>query len=139
MKRLILAILASSGLVCAHAQSVIPDALGGAVVGTVIGGIAGGNCHNGFSGNGAAIGAGVGLVAGAVLGAVQQRNAYASQPCYYYPAPAAYVQPGYGYVSAPVYAAAVKPVPQVYLPAARPVVVTRQIPDARRVPDAPTF
>jgi hypothetical protein len=87
MKRLILIILASSGLAGAQAQSVVPDALGGALLGTVIGGIAGGNCHNGFSGNGAAIGAGIGLAAGALLGTVQQQNSYASQPYVYYPAP----------------------------------------------------
>jgi len=46
MKRLILIILASSGVVGAQAQSVISDALGGALMGTMIGGIAGGNCHN---------------------------------------------------------------------------------------------
>jgi len=45
MKRLILILLAGGGLVAARAQSVIPDALGGALVGTVIGGVAGGHCH----------------------------------------------------------------------------------------------
>ena len=103
MKRLILVILASSGLVSAPAQSVISDALGGAVLGTVIGGIAGGNCHNGFSGNGAAIGAGIGLAAGAILGTVQQQSSYAAQPYVYYPAPTVYAQPGYGYAYAPAY------------------------------------
>src|SRR5512136_1445453 len=97
MKRLILIILASSGLVGAQAKWIIPDALGGALVGTVIGGIAGGNCHDGFSGEGAAIGAGIGVAAGGILGAVQRQNAYASQPYAYYPAPVAYPQPGYGY------------------------------------------
>jgi hypothetical protein len=117
MKRLILIVLASCGLAVAQAQSVIPDALGGALVGTVIGGIAGGNCHNGFSGNGAAIGAGVGLAAGAILGTVKQQTSYPSQPYVYYAAPVAYAQPGYGYAYAPVH----------------------QIADAPRVPDAPTF
>ena len=46
MKRLILIILASSGVVGAQAQSVISDALGGALMDTMIGDIAGGNCHN---------------------------------------------------------------------------------------------
>ena len=104
MKRLILIVLASSGLAGAQAQSVIPDALGGALVGTVIGGIAGGNCHNGFSGNGAAIGAGVGLAAGAILGVAQQQSSYLSQPYVYYPAPVVYAQPGYGYAYTPAYA-----------------------------------
>jgi len=45
MRRLILIILASGGLTGAQAQSVLSDALGGALMGTVIGGIAGGNCH----------------------------------------------------------------------------------------------
>jgi uncharacterized membrane protein YeaQ/YmgE (transglycosylase-associated protein family) len=46
MKRLILIVLVSCGLVGAQAQSVIPDALGGGLMGTMIGGIAGGNCDN---------------------------------------------------------------------------------------------
>ena len=128
MRRLIVIILASSGLAGAQAQSVIPDALGGALVGTVIGGVAGGNCHNGFSGNGAAIGAGIGLAAGAILGTVQQQNSYAAQPVYYYPTPAAYAP-----ASAPA-----RPAPQNYWAATAPTSVN-QIPDAPRVPDAPTF
>ena len=103
MKRLILVIIASSGLAGAYAQSVIPDALGGAALGAVIGGVAGGNCHNSFSGNGAAIGAGIGLAAGAILGEVQRQSASTTQPAYYYPVPATYAQPGYGYVYTPAY------------------------------------
>jgi len=150
MRRLILIILASGGLAGAQAQSIIPDALGGALMGTVIGGVAGGNCHNGFSGNGAAIGAGIGLAAGAILGTVQQQSARASRPCVYYPAPVAFAQPGYGYAYAPVYTAT-----RVYAaPRPRPNyavggtfvgaraggrIGVHQIPDAPRVPDAPTF
>ncbi len=103
MKRLILIILASTGLAGAQAQSVIPDMLGGAAVGAVIGGIAGGNCHNQFSGNGAAIGAGIGLAAGAILGTVKQQTSCPAQPYAYYPAPVAYAPPGYGYAYAPAY------------------------------------
>ena len=128
MKKLILIILASSGLTGAQAQLFSPDALGGAFLGAMIGGVAGGNCHNGFSGNGAAIGAGVGLAAGAVLGEVRRQDHYASQPYYYYPAPTAYVQP----------AAPAQPAPQAYW-AAPDRARVHQIPAAPRVPDAPTF
>ena len=161
MKRLILIVLASTVLAGAQAQSVIPDALGGALVGTVIGGIAGGNCHNQFSGNGAAIGAGIGLAAGTLLGLAKQQTSYPAQPSVYYPAPVAYVQPGYGYAYVPAYATApvyaappprlndavggtlvgaapARPAPQVYRPDYRPANV-HQVADAPRVPDAPTF
>jgi len=149
MKRLILTILAAGALTTASAQFLSFEALNGALLGTMIGGIAGGDCHHGFSGNGAAIGAGVGLLAGAVVGEVNRRSYYASQPgYYYYPAPVS-VSPGYGYgpafVSAPVYVAPppprpsyVAPRPQVWRAAANPG-WARQIPDAPRVPDAPTF
>jgi hypothetical protein len=46
MKRLILIVLVSCGVLSAQAQSVISDALGGALISTMIGGLAGGNCHN---------------------------------------------------------------------------------------------
>jgi hypothetical protein len=46
MKRLILIILASSGLVGAQAQSIFSDPLGGALMGAAIGGVASCNCHN---------------------------------------------------------------------------------------------
>jgi hypothetical protein len=121
MQKLILIILASSGLTGAQAQLFSPDAMGGAFLGAMIGGVAGSNCHNGFSGNGAAIGAGVGLAAGAVLGEVRRQD-------YYYPASAAYVQP----------AVPPQPAPQAYWAAPDPARV-HQIPDAPRVPDAPTF
>ena len=128
MKKLILIIFASSGLTGAQAQLFSPDALGGAFLGAMIGGVAGGNCHNGFSGSGAAIGAGVGLAAGAVLGEVRRQDYYASPPYYYCAAPTAYVR----------LAAPVQPAPQAYWAAPAPAGV-HQIPDAPRVPDAPTF
>lgn len=106
MKRLISIILACGGLAGAQAQLLSPEALNGAFLGTMIGGIAGGDCHHGFSGEGAAIGAGIGLLAGAVVGEARRQDFYASQPAYYYPAPA-YAQPGYGYAYAPPYAAPV--------------------------------
>ena len=106
MKRLISIILACGGLAGAQAQLLSPEALNGAFLGTMIGGIAGGDCHHGFSGEGAAIGAGIGLLAGAVVGEARRQDYYASQPAYYYPAPA-YAQPGYGYAYAPPYAAPV--------------------------------
>jgi hypothetical protein len=46
MKRLILIILASSGLVGAQAQPIISDAPGGALMGTSIGGFACSNRYN---------------------------------------------------------------------------------------------
>ena len=52
MKRLILALVVSSGLAGAHAQLLSPEAFSGALLGTVIGGFAGGSCHDGFSGQG---------------------------------------------------------------------------------------
>jgi hypothetical protein len=163
MKRLILTILAASALMTARAQLFSPQAFNGALLGTFIGGIAGGNCHTGFSGEGAAIGAGIGWLAGALVGAVERQSYYASQPYYSYPA-AAYAQPGYGYVytpahtTTPAYTYVPQPVPSA-VPAAPPPrptapmtapatttrwaavsqVVTPQIADAPRVPDAPTF
>ncbi len=103
MRRLILVILACSGVAGAQAQLFSPEAVNGALLGTMIGGIAGSDCHHGFSGNGAAIGAGIGLASGAILGEVQRQSAYNSQPYYYY-APPPNAQPGYGYVYAPAYA-----------------------------------
>jgi hypothetical protein len=128
MKKLILIILASSGLTEAQAQLFSPDALGGAFLGAMIGGVAGGNCHNGFSGNGAAIGAGVGLAAGALLGEMRRQDYYASRPYYYYPGPTVYTRP----------AAQPQPAPQAYW-AAPTTASVHQIPDAPRVLDAPTF
>jgi hypothetical protein len=46
MKRLILIILASSGLVGAQARSIFSDPLGGAPMGAAIGGTTSGNCHH---------------------------------------------------------------------------------------------
>ena len=133
MKKLILITLASSVLAGAQAQLFSPEAFGGALLGTVIGGIAGSNCHHGFSGNGAAIGAGVGLAAGAILGEVRRQNDYASQPYYYYPAPTAYVQSVLPGQPTPA-----QPAPQAYWAAPGQAKV-HQIPDAPRVPGAPTF
>ncbi|HOX56535.1 MAG TPA: hypothetical protein P5205_06380 [Candidatus Paceibacterota bacterium] len=100
MRKLLLIILASSGMTGVHAQLFSSEAVGGALMGTFIGGIVGGDCHHGFSGNGAAIGAGIGLASGAILGEVQRQSYYNSQPYYSYPA-ASCVQPGYGYAYVP--------------------------------------
>ena len=150
MRKWLTILLLGTALTGARAQWITPPAVGGALFGTVLGGLAGGNCQNGgFSGTGAAIGAGVGFVAGAILGQVQQQNA---QPVYYAPA-MTYAQPGYGYVTTPAYAYSYAPAPVVVSPPApQPVIaapptyywaapsVSRyQIPDAPRVPDAPTF
>lgn len=151
MKKLILTILAGSALATAQAQLLSPQAFNGAVLGSLIGGIAGGDCHHGFSGEGAAIGAGIGWLAGALVGAAERRSYYASQPYYYAPA-APYAQAGYGYVYAPANVYTPAPTPQAAPaapPAKRPApqtdwsavkrVAQLQIPDAPRVPDAPTF
>jgi hypothetical protein len=156
MKKLIAIFLMSGALTAAHAQLITPPAVSGALFGSIFGGLAGGNCQNGgFSGNGAAIGAGVGFVVGSILGQVEARNNYVySQPAYYAPS-VTYVQPGYGYVTTPAYTYAApapvtttvvqQPAPVRTAPAAptyqwtaQPVRVY-QIPDAPRVPDAPTF
>jgi hypothetical protein len=149
MKRLILTVLAAGALTSASAQLFSPESVNGALLGTFIGGIAGSDCHHGFSGTGAAIGAGVGLLVGAVAGEVHRQNCYASQPYYYSPAPV-YAQPGYGYGYAPTYVsmpAYVVAPPQPKYAAPRLQVCPpatnagwgHQIPDAPRVPDAPTF
>ena len=95
------------------------ESVGGAVWGALIGGLAGGDCRHAWSGKGAAIGAGVGFVAGTLAG--ESRRAAEGQ--YYYSQPTRYT-----YVAQPV----ATPRPQAQ--SARP-----QIPNAPRVPDAPTF
>lgn len=129
----------------ARAQFCSPEAWGGAAFGALLGGVIGGDCH-GLSGTGAAIGAGVGFLAGAAVSASNAK--YCSEAFYAEPIPVA--QPGVGYVYTPA--------PVVYCappPPARPkaekaakkgkpskpavVVSAHQIPDAPRVPDAPTF
>jgi hypothetical protein len=149
MKKIALTlVLLSSMLVSGRAQLFGPEAWTGAVFGTFFGGLAGADCHHGFSGTGAAIGAGVGFTLGAIAGESNRRCSDVSgTPSY---APVVYAQPGYGYtyVAAPscppaprVVASpktAVKPVKKS-VPAAKPPLAVVQIPDAPRVPDAPSF
>lgn len=112
----------------AAAQSVLPEALGGAALGAGLGAMIGASTGNyyrgpcggyyysgGNAGQGAAIGAGIGLVAGALVGLARQQSAAAYEaPAYAYtPDPV----PGYGYTSA--YTAVPGPVPV----SAPPVVV----------------
>jgi predicted lipid-binding transport protein (Tim44 family) len=155
MKKLALTVmLLSSTLVPCRAQLFGPEAWSGALFGTFFGGLAGADCHHGFSGTGAAIGAGVGFTLGAIAGEANRRASYP------YGAPyngsVVYAQPGYGYAyvttpnfpppphvvpSAKVVASA-KPAPKPAkksVSAARPPSAIVQIPDAPRVPDAPSF
>ena len=149
MKKLALTVLLlSSMLVPARAQLFGPEAWTGAFFGTFFGGLAGADCHHGFSGTGAAIGAGVGFTLGAIAGESNRRSSYAYGTPYY--GPVVYAQPGYGYAHittpsyspAPHIAASAKPAPKPMrksVPAARPPLAVVQIPDAPRVPDAPSF
>ena len=168
MKKIVLTLSAAALHFSAQAQLFSPESFSGAFWGSLIGGVVGGDCRHGFSGEGAAIGAGVGLLAGAILGETRRQNYYYAQPYVYAttpsvgygynssPAPACaspYVPPAYEH-PAPMQ-------PQQSQPASRqtdPKPQTRQtkpagtgkgisasqpvfhqIPDAPRVPDAPTF
>jgi len=121
MKKHHAAVLLALSVAGAQAQSVWPEALGGAALGAglgaIIGSSTGGGCwnshhNNGNAGQGAAIGAGVGLVAGALFGLAQRDQYYNSQPAAWAYTPTPVV--GYGY--APAYA----PVPVQYVPAPAP-------------------
>jgi len=150
MKKLALTVmLLSSTLVPGRAQLFGPEAWSGALFGTFFGGLAGADCHHGFSGTGAAIGAGVGFALGAIAGEANRRATYP------YGAPyngsIVYAQPGYGYayVTTPNF----PPPPPHVVASAKPVAKSAkksvtaakshsavvQIPDAPRVPDAPSF
>jgi hypothetical protein len=123
MKRNLTAILLALACVSAQAQSVWPEALGGAALGAGLGAAIGASTGNyyrdpcgstyysgGNAGQGAAIGAGVGLIAGALFGLANREAASNPQPAVwaYTPAPV----PGYGY--APAYTPV--PVQTVYAP-----------------------
>jgi hypothetical protein len=119
MKRTLATVLLALAAGGAAAQSIWPDALGGAALGAGLGALIGGSsggcgwnsCHNnGNAGQGAAIGAGIGLVAGTLFGLAKQQEAqYAPPPTAwaYTPVPVE----GYGY--APAYT----PAPGYYTPA----------------------
>jgi hypothetical protein len=151
MKKLALTvILMSTMLVPGRAQLFAPEAWSGAFFGSLFGGLAGADCHHGFSGTGAAIGAGVGFTLGAIAGESNRRASYAyGTPGY---GPVAYAQPGYGYTYTYATTPSCPPAPHVAKPLrpatkriAKPAPVAKhplavvQIPDAPRVPDAPSF
>lgn len=149
MKKFVLTVLLlSSMLVSGRAQLFGPEAWSGAIFGTLLGGLAGSDCHHGFSGTGAAIGAGIGFTLGAIAGESNRRASEGyGTPSY---GPVFYTQPGYGYAyvatpscsSAPPVAASRKPAVKAAnkpVPTARPQLAVVQIPDAPRVPDAPSF
>ena len=144
MKKIALTLLASTLLVSAQAQLFSPESFSGALWGSLIGGVVGGDGRHGFSGEGAAIGAGAGLLAGAILGEARRQDYYCAQPYVCATTPSA----GYGY--------SYSPAPACPSPCFRPQTrqtkaactakrnswlqpVFHQIPDAPRVPDAPTF
>jgi hypothetical protein len=149
MKKLALTILLlSSMLVSGRAQLFGPEAWTGAFFGTLFGGLAGADCHHGFSGSGAAIGAGIGFTLGAIAGESNRRASEAYGTSIY--RPVVYAQPGYGYAyvatpsctPAPPIVASPKPLvkpAKKSVSATRPPLAVVQIPDAPRVPDAPTF
>lgn len=112
-------------ILAARAQGLPPESFGGALWGAMIGGILGSDCHHGFSGTGAAIGAGVGFLAGTIAGEAR-RTSGEPHPAY----TAVSVSAGYPAGGSPYSAVT---------PSKSAVVAARQIPDAPRVPDAPTF
>ena len=144
MKKIALTLLAAALHLSAAAQLFSPESFSGALWGSLIGGVVGGDCRHGFSGEGAAIGAGAGLLAGAILGETRRQDYYCAQPCVCATTPSA----GYGY--------SYSPAPACSSPCFKPQTrqarsactakrnswsqpVFHQIPDAPRVPDAPTF
>lgn len=112
-----------------------PESFGGALWGTMIGGLWGGNCHDSWSGQDAAIGAGIGFVVGTLAGEArraEERRYVIAAPAYGYTVPVSSAQPP---MSVPV-------PPQIDLPKQPRTWASKsqhQIPDAPRVPDAPTF
>src|SRR5437773_2399497 len=121
MKKLVLTVLSASALISAQAQLISPEAWNGAFWGSLIGGVAGSGHHHGFSGQGAAIGAAAGLLLGGAAELAARRHE--GQPAAVHTVataiPAAPATPArWGRVA-----------PAHYY----------QIPDAPRVPDAPTF
>ena len=144
MKKIVLTLSAAALHFSAQAQLFSPESFSGALWGSLIGGVVGGDCRHGFSGEGAAIGAGAGLLAGAILGETRRPDYYYAQPCVYATTPSV----GYGYNSSPAPACSspyFKPQTHQTKPAcaAKRIspsqTVFHQIPDAPRVPDAPTF
>jgi hypothetical protein len=128
MKRMLASALLATSLVGAPAQSVWPEALGGAALGAGLGAMIGassgsscggpcGGCNNGNAGQGAAIGAGIGLIAGALAGLAQpqQQQQYEPPPPAYFSTP----EPVLGYGYTPAYTAVPGPLP-VSSPTAAP-------------------
>lgn len=139
MKQLLTVLALGATLLNSRAGGLPPESFGGAAWGTVIGGLSGADCNSNWSNDGAWVGAGIGFLAGTVIGESrrqQERNASYSYSTYDVP------NYGYGYSasvpspSKPIQSAhAIPPTPSVWsAQSSRP-----QIPDAPRVPDAPTF
>lgn len=123
------------------AQLFSRESVDGALLGTFIGGAVGGGRHCGWSGSGAAIGAGIGFAVGAIA-SESCRERYYYSPYVYAP----YCGYGYDYSYRPAYH--VESQAQTATPAVRVVrratwqtalVSAHKVPDAPRVPDAPTF
>ncbi|HEU0040685.1 MAG TPA: hypothetical protein VFR76_15570 [Verrucomicrobiae bacterium] len=157
MKKIVLTLSATALLLSAQAQLFSPESFSGALWGSLIGGVVGGDCRHGFSGEGAAIGAGAGLLAGAILGETRRQASvgygYNSSPAPACSSPYVYCAPN-SYCAAPIQPQQSQPAsrqtdpkPQTRqtkpagtakgISASQPVL--HQIPDAPRVPDAPTF
>lgn len=115
----------------ASAGGLPPESFDGALWGGIIGGFAGADCRHGFSGEGAAIGAGIGFAVGTLAGE-SRRAAERRYYSYSYAPPVSYGYVGASYVVQPVAVPAAAP-------AAAPRPAFNRIPDAPRVPDAPTF
>jgi hypothetical protein len=111
-----------------------PESFGGAFWGTMIGGLWGGNCHDSWSGKNAAIGAGIGLAVGTLAGEsrrAEERRYMSAAPVYGYTVPVS---------SPPPVAVLVRPQPDLPKQSKTWASTSQhQIPDAPRVPDAPTF
>jgi predicted lipid-binding transport protein (Tim44 family) len=103
------------------------ESYNGALLGTVVGGLWGGHCHDHWSGRGAAIGAGVGLALGTLAG--EARRAEERRFC----------QATIDYASAPPISTSVHQQPAAPRSGWTAQAAPNRIPDAPRVPDAPTF
>jgi len=129
MKRLLFSLVVAGSLMSAHAQGLPPESFGGALWGAMIGGMLGGDCCHGFSGTGAAIGAGFGFIAGTIAGEArrQENESYSA------------LSPSRGNSGTTGPTSPQQATQQPVANQKTASVVTHQIPDAPRVPDAPTF
>jgi hypothetical protein len=135
MKKAICILVTSLVAGGAFASGLPRESYSGALWGTIIGGLSGGRCHDHWSGRGAAIGAGIGFAVGTLAGEARRAeerryHRIDSTPAYGYAVP--------GPVPNSSIATAAKTSPtasSVCSGSAAP----HRIPDAPRVPDAPTF